>query len=241
MYLLMEASQAEESDIPVASDGPSYGRSVHVRTFLGSSSKAQRGPQAFSVEFTPGHVIGAHFHSSDQFQVFVSGRSRVGKLDLDPVTVQYADSSTTYGPIYVSDDEPMVFYNFRAHSDIGQHYMPGSRDKMVHDRGRLIHVRADLRLGEDLQPNAVARLTLIELAEDGLAAYETRASASTVLPRETVGGSGCFGLVLDGSMLVDGVPVTRDGVAFAAAGDQQPVRRAGPDGLRLLELQLPAL
>ena len=55
-------------------------------------------PQAFLVIQPPGAVTPAHFHEPNQFQVFVEGDGRIGAHPTAPLTVQYANGHTPYGP-----------------------------------------------------------------------------------------------------------------------------------------------
>jgi hypothetical protein len=217
------------------------GRETSHKVYMGSLSEARRGPQAFTGTFPPDYVLRAHFHLCDQFQIFIDGEASIGHVQLMPVTVQYADSSTTYGPIKVGP-AGMTFYNFRAHSDVTAHFMPGSKDKMEHRRGRLITVRTRLDGKRDTARGFECRNTMIELDSDGLAAHEVVAGPDTTLLERNVTGSGLFQLVVHGSISIgEGAPLVEREVSFVPAGDRVPARQAGADGVHLLELQLPAL
>ena len=56
-------------------------------------------PQGFLVTQPPGAVTPPHFHEPNQFQVFVGGKGRIGACAALPLTVQYANGHTPYGPI----------------------------------------------------------------------------------------------------------------------------------------------
>ena len=80
------------------------------------STAEERQPQAFLVEQPPRHTIRNHFHATDQFQVFVHGKGRLGNKSVEAVALQYADAFTAYGPI-VSAEDPIFYMTLRAVSD----------------------------------------------------------------------------------------------------------------------------
>src|SRR6056297_1868691 len=60
-------------------------------------------PQGFLVEQPPEAITLPHFHEANQFQVFVEGRGRMGRHAAEPLTIQYANAHTPYGPIVASE------------------------------------------------------------------------------------------------------------------------------------------
>ena len=75
------------------------------RDYIGTSGTIADGPQGFLVERPyAGARIDPHFHDIDQFQVIVAGDGRMGKKAVQPITFQYADAYTPYGPIVADDD-----------------------------------------------------------------------------------------------------------------------------------------
>src|SRR5260221_730200 len=203
----------------------------------GIDGPSARGPQAFVIEFCPGYVVEPHFHWTDQFQVFVKGHAAVGQHLLDPVSIHYTDSFTPYGPITVGDDGTTCFV-LRGRADLGAQFMPGSADKMQRKAGRALYAQTQLSL---TPARTSARLeTLIEPQDDGLAVFELVAGPGAGLLAEIVEGSCRYQLVIDGSLEYRGTVLPRDSVVVAAPGDRLDGRRAGPTGVHLLELQLPA-
>ena len=96
-------------------------------------------PQGFLVEQPPGAVTLPHFHETNQFQVVVGGAGHFGKQAAMPLSLQYANAHTPYGPI-ISGDEGIVYFTLRAKWDPGAKYMPASRDKLIkgNQRSKLI-------------------------------------------------------------------------------------------------------
>ena len=77
----------------------------------------------------PGARIDPHFHDIDQFQVVVDGDCRMGKKAADPVTFQYADAYTPYGPI-VGAELGFAFFTLRPIASGGFFPMPGNKHNM---------------------------------------------------------------------------------------------------------------
>ena len=86
-------------------------------------------PQGFLVDQPPGAVTPPHFHEPNQFQVFVGGKGRIGAFPAVPLTVQYANGHTPYGPI-VAGPEGVEYFTLRQRWDPGAKYLPANRDKM---------------------------------------------------------------------------------------------------------------
>lgn len=211
------------------------GTVVGSAPYFGSNRTVDRGPQGFYVEFGQDFVIHPHFHRVDQFQIVVKGHGKIGKHDLSPVTVHYTDGFTPYGPI-LCGEEGMAFFNFRSHSDVGAYPMPESRDELERKAGRSRTEHSRLALNGD---NRTRMETLIDLTDDGLAAFELIAAPGANLAEEVVGGACRYQLVLGGSMMLDDEVLAERSAVFASAGEVLSHRRAGPDGLHLLQVQLP--
>jgi hypothetical protein len=84
------------------------------RSYIGTPGSMAEGAQAFLVERPyPNPVVAPHFHDIDQFQVIVAGDGRMGKKEVKPITFQYADAFTPYGPI-VGRDDGISFFTLPA-------------------------------------------------------------------------------------------------------------------------------
>lgn len=77
-------------------------------------------PQGFLVDQPPGAVTLTHFHETNQFQVFVEGIGRMGKQPARPLTIQYANGHTPYGPIVASETGIKYFHLAPAVGSGGQ-------------------------------------------------------------------------------------------------------------------------
>jgi hypothetical protein len=199
-------------------------------------------PQGFLVQQPPGSVTPPHFHEVNQFQVFVGGKGRMGKHPAGPLTVQYANGHTPYGPI-VAGEEGVTYFTLRAAWDPGAKYMPKSRDKLKKGRQRQT-------IGIPVTPCGPAGLralegpetvTLIEREADGMAAWLLRLPPGTAaaIPDPADGG-GQYHVVVGGSLVRDGADMPELSCLFATTDEPAYEARAGAGGLEMLVLQFPA-
>ena len=195
-------------------------------------------PVAFRVEQDPHTVAEPHFHQANQFQVFVAGDGYLGKRDVRPIAVQYADAYTPYGPI-VAGASGISYMTLRNGYDPGAHYMPGARETLK-GFGRKpralfaqpVEPRPALRAGAapEFEP-------IIPAEESGLAAWRLRlAPDATYTGPDPVQSGGQYWLVVDGG---DGSGLETRSCRFLSADEAAHVVTAGPDGLDVLVLQFP--
>jgi len=137
-------------------EAPGYGTDLAANRAGGGAMR----PQAYLVRQPPGSVTRPHFHQTNQFQVFVGGGGTVGKLRVDPVTVQYAGANTPYGPIN-AEAAGVDYFTLRQDWDSGAKWMPERRDVLV---------RGVQRQSVGAATGGDAVETLIEAAADGLLA-----------------------------------------------------------------------
>lgn len=200
-------------------------------------------PQGFLVEQPPGSVTKPHFHETDQFQVIVGGDGRFGKKPIAPLTIQYANAHTPYGPI-VAGDDGVTYFTLRAHWDPGAKYMPASRDRLVkgNQRSKLVAGVATDAPQSRRARKAPATDTLIEAEADGLAAWRLCLGPGQVTAApDPAGGGGQYIIVAEGSMRDGGGgdDFGRLSVLFVTADEPALRVAAGDDGLDLLVLQFP--
>ena len=229
---------AGEALVKKSSKMAGHGKALGRAMYFGDNRKLDRGPQAFLVDYGPYFRIDPHFHVVDQFQLFSRGQATIGKHTAVPVTVHYADAFTPYGPI-VGGDDGFAFLNFRPRADIGAHLMPGSKDEMARRAGRGLTQTTRLGLGDGSSTASLRVESLIDRYDDGLFATEIVARAGVRLPNEIVDGACRYELVLDGVLLLGNRQLAKNSAIVANGGDVLEHRRAGPDGLHLLQVQLP--
>jgi hypothetical protein len=217
---------------------------VHFRTtdYIGHGrAEHGEGAQAFLVHYpNEGSWLRPHWHRVDQFQVIVGGRGKVGRHEVEPIVVHYADAYTTYGPI-VADGEGFSFFTLRAAHTATSYYMPDSKALLPRKRGR--ELSAHVPAGSDglaAQDSDHELETLIEPADDGLAAtlVSLKPNARGEAPSPT-GGGGQYCVVIGGSLLHEGRELEPKSLMFVAPGDEAARLDAGPSGARVVCLQLP--
>ena len=87
---------------------------VRGKYVAGNESNDNGLPQGFLVEQPPGSITLPHFHETNQFQVFVDGSGHMGKHAAEPLTVQYANGHTPYGPIVAGDAGVLLCFSRSA-------------------------------------------------------------------------------------------------------------------------------
>ena len=203
--------------------------------YIGEPGQLTQAAQAFLVVRPfAGARIEPHFHDVDQFQVVVDGGGRIGKKKVRPITFQYADAFTPYGPIIA--DEKLSFFTLRNIASGGFWAMPGNKHEMPGRAGRNIEGVFDLETGVPAA-GEVVREELMERQADGVAAVGFRLGAgakSQGIPHE---GKGQFYLVCAGSLLVDGKELTEKSVVRIEPGDAAIELVAGSAGAQVLGLQ----
>jgi hypothetical protein len=208
------------------------------RNYLGEPGSLEAGPQAFLVERPYANPrVAPHFHDIDQFQVIVAGDGRMGKREVKPITFQYADAFTPYGPI-VGRDDGISFFTLRAVASGGYFPMPGSRQLMPGRAGRNIAAAFDIER-QPLRPAAVERAPLMEQEADGVYAEGLRLGAHASTTGVT-SDAGCqYYLVCTGSLIQDGKAMPAKSLIHVAPGEDTPVLQAGSEGANVLLMQFP--
>ncbi len=204
--------------------------------YIGSPGLINAQPQAFLVDrLYPGALIPPHFHDIDQYQVVVEGACAMGKKAADPVTFQYADAYTPYGPI---QGERMGFAFFTLHpiASGGFFAMPGNKHNMPCRAGRNIAGHFD-REGPRPAPGEIARQPLMAPQDDGVDALGLRLGPRARAEGPPSDAGGQYYLVCGGTLERDGEDMARHSLIHVAPGEASPVLRAGPEGADVLVLQ----
>ncbi len=213
--------------------------------FIGGPIEVTEGPCAFQVGMLKhGDVLRAHFHLVDQFQVVVAGGGLMGKHELHPTAVHYADAYTPYGPL-VAGPKGLFYFTMRAQTDhTGSHFMPDSRDKMKERNrraGRDVTADVDVNPAESLYRKETVVNELIPLHQDRLGAYVVRAGPGAKAIAPTAKGSGgqiC--LVIHGSGMHGQKELPLWTTIYVSPDEAALQVTAGPSGLDVLVLQFPA-
>ena len=210
-------------------------------------------PQLLLVEQpVPGSTILPHYHSQDQFQVFIDGKGKLGAHDVGAVMLHYTNRYTGYGPI-VAGDEGLSYYVLRPSFDTlvtGQYLVNQEmRDKLKSHPGpkRSVVAKPILPMSpESLQ--ALACMTAEPLIQ-GMEAREAErglnAEAICLGPNmelagpDPAGGGGQVALVIAGAIEHAGMTYAARG-CIAITRDEPALQiRALGGGAQLLLLQYP--
>lgn len=199
-------------------------------------------PQGFLVKQPPGAITPAHFHEPNQFQVFVGGKGRIGAFPAKPLTVQYANGHTPYGPI-VAGPEGVEYFTLRHRWDPGAKYLPASKDKLVKGNQRT-RVKGELAASTDddrAARKSVTVETVFAPESDGLAGslYRMGPGQTARMP-DPAGTGGIYFVVTAGSVVHNGVELPRLSTIFSTAEEPRVQLVAGATGADLLVLHFPS-
>jgi hypothetical protein len=198
-------------------------------------SPGAAGPQGYLVIQPPGSVTRPHFHQTNQFQVFVGGSGRVGKLRADPVTVQYAGANTPYGPIH-AEGAGIDYFTLRQNWESGAKYLPERNDLLVKGRQRQVLGTAASRGA--FSGAGVVEEAVFEPADDGLMAVALRlAPGATMTLPDARDGGGQYHVVLSGALRRGGEEYGPLSVEFASPEEGSVAIEAGAEGVELLVLR----
>ena len=204
--------------------------------YIGTPGIINEKPQAFLVDrLYPGAHIAPHFHDVDQYQVVVGGFCKMGKKEAPPVTFQYADAYTPYGPIF-GEKEGFAFFTLRQVASGGFFPMPGSREHMPGRAGRNIAGHFD-RSGPAPGAGEAVEESLMDDQGDGVDARGFRLGAGASAEGPASVGGGQYYLVCEGEIQLDGKTMPQWSLAHVAADERAPTMQAGPDGADVLVLQ----
>ncbi|MEM8976742.1 MAG: hypothetical protein AAGD43_32230 [Pseudomonadota bacterium] len=249
MLIATSTAEARQKQRLVHVNGHDYTLSEYVGAaplrgkYVEGNEKNDNGlPQGFLVEQPPGSVTLPHFHETNQFQVFVDGTGSMGKHAAQPLTVQYANGHTPYGPI-VAGESGVTYFTLRQRWDPGAKYMPGARDKLSKGnqrtrlKGGIPATASDARAAMS-DPESE---TIFDLEDDGMAAWIFRFGPDQACEMPPAAGTGGQYLVVTaGELIRDGAVYDKWSTLFVTADEKQPTIHATAQGLDLLVLQFPA-
>lgn len=200
-------------------------------------------PQGFLVEQPPGAITLPHFHETNQFQVFVEGIGSMGKHRAEPLTVQYANGHTPYGPIKASETG-VKYFTLRQRWDPGAKYMPGARDQLAKGNQRT-RLKGGLSVTSNAERAALAKPVaeiIFEAEPDGMAAWLYRVGPqSQVQPPSPNNTGGQYLVVADGELVFDGQTYDKWSTLFVKADEPAPTIKTNDGGVDLLVLQFPRI
>ena len=238
MIALGSAARAQETRHLRTLDN---GFSFHRSEWMDCGRDGAMSPTVFLVEQPPHSVLAPHFHGQNQFQVVKHGSGTLGPHAIGPGSVHYAGAFTGYGPV-VAGPEGLGYFTVRAVFETGANFLPVAREQLR--RGPKKHaqgaVHEPLPAAELSALAAPARVDLVGSPGDDLAALALHlppfAPVETPPPR----GSGQFQLVMAGEFRTPEATLSSWESRYLSAGQRGGPCFAGPGGLQLLVLQMPA-
>jgi hypothetical protein len=227
---------------------PGSGQRHWGTVFFGPRSSAVRapGPQATMSDLVPGETILPHFHGVSMFQLFLDGSATVGAKaqPLKPLTVQFKDHHTAYGPI-VAGPQGLSFVALRiitANSEPVYLHREGYRERLKPSRRRNLvsePVVFSVEPVRQFREQPVWEDVIAE-TDDGIFARIARVGAgqSVAAPDPRAAG-GYYIVVGAGSLIHGGEELPRWSMIVVENVEESFTIEAGPGGVEALVLQYP--
>jgi len=173
----------------------------------------------------------------------VSGKGRMGAAPTSPLTVQYANGHTPYGPI-VAGDEGVQYFTLRQRWDPGAKYLPAAMDKLRKGNQRT-RIKSGIGVAERAERMArtgTSTETILKEEADGLAAWIWRLQpdGTGTLPDPAKSG-GQYLIVTAGDLVMDDQTLDTHSTVYVTPEESAFSIKAGPEGLDLLVLQFPRM
>ena len=213
-----------------------------------SSTSVAPGPQATMSEMNANETIVPHFHGTTQFQIFAAGYGKIGRGGdtLQPLTLQFKDHHTAYGPV-VAGPQGLTFMALRIKTgDSAPVYLdkPGYRDKLKPSKKRnLISAPIGLSIEPVMQYRKEAVWEPLFEAHginDEMAAHMVRLGANkAVCAPDPAQSGGYYLFVANGNLNWAGNLLPRWSMVVVEPGETAVDIRAGDAGLEVLVMQFP--
>lgn len=226
---------------------PGTGNKHWGTTFFGNrvSKEAAPGPQATMSELQANETVVPHFHGVTMYQLFLAGSGTIGNRGqvLQPLTIQFKDHHTAYGPI-VASAQGLTFVAMRMYSaDSQPTYLsdPDSREKLKPSKRRNLTSEPIRFSIEPVMTHREAPVweTMLQ-ADDGLHAQVVRLGANQKVhgPDPKIAG-GYYVFVGNGSLVHGEEELPLWSMVVVENVEDRFEIRAGSKGLEALVLQYP--
>ncbi|AQV99191.1 hypothetical protein BJN34_35535 (plasmid) [Cupriavidus necator] len=227
---------------------PGTGNRHWGTVFFGPRSSAERqpGPQATMSELDANETIVPHFHGVTMFQLFVAGSGTIGNRGqvLQPLTVQFKDHHTAYGPI-VAGPQGLSFVAMRMYTGNSEPiYLdkPGYRERLEQSKRR--HLTSEpVRFSTEpvlKSRKEVTWETLFADESDGMAAQVVRlGEGMSVQGPDPRAAGGYYLFVGNGSLIHGDEELPQWSMVVVEPTEEKFEIRAGANGLEAMVLQYP--
>ncbi|MDR6860471.1 hypothetical protein [Variovorax guangxiensis] len=227
---------------------PGTGNDHWGTTFFGprSSNAKGEGPQATMSELRAHESVVPHFHGVTMFQLFIAGAGTIGNRGqvLEPLTVQFKDHHTAYGPI-VAGPGGLSFVALRIYTGNSEPtylHKPGYREKLQPSKRRNL-TSAPVRFSTEpvlADRKEAAWESLFPESEDGMRAQVVRLGANmSVAAPDPKAAGGFYVFVGNGSLLHGGEELPLWSMVVVENDEESFEICAGAKGLEALVLQYP--
>jgi hypothetical protein len=197
-------------------------------------------------DLNPHETIVPHFHGVTMFQLFLAGSGTIGaqRKVLEPLTVQFKDHHTAYGPV-IAGPQGLTFTALRmftGNSEPVYLHKEGYREKLRPSRRRNL-TSAPVKFSIDPVLSArteAAWEPLLDESDDGMAAHVVRLGPGMSVqgPDPKVAG-GYYVFVGNGSLAHAGEDLPLWSMVVVEPNEEKFEIRAGARGLEALLLQYP--
>ena len=203
------------------------------------------GPQAVMTEMAAHEEALAHFHGVTQFQIFPAGSGKMGKRDIQALTVQFKDHHTAYGPI-IAGPQGLSFISLRVKIDESVPVylrQPDYKEKLKPSKRRNIFSQP-LSLSTEpvlqFRKEASWEPLFEQRYDDGLDGYLVRLGAGmSVTGPDQASAGGYYLFVANGSLDRDGEIFPLWSMVVVDRAEESFEIKAGPKGLEVVLMQFP--
>lgn len=244
IYTRSGADALAKRDVVVS---PGTGNDHWGTVFFGSrvSHGAGEGPQATMSELRAHESVVPHFHGVTMYQLFIAGSGTIGaKLqEIKPLTIQFKDHHTAYGPI-VAGPQGVSFVALRmklGNSKPVYLDKPGYRDELKPSKRRNLTSKPVQFSIEPVMADKkeVEWETLLQ-DDDGMHAQIVRmGSGMSVKGPDPKAFGGYYVFVGNGSLVHAGETLPLWSMVVVDTNESEFVLQAGPRGVEALVLQYP--
>lgn len=210
-----------------------------------STAEISSGPQALMTQMAADETILPHFHGVAQFQIFPSGAGMMGKTEVRPLSLQYKDHHSAYGPL-LAGPHGLTFIALRNRiGDSAPVYLskPGYREKLKPSKRRnWISPHLSLSTRPVLQHRkTVAWENVFEQEiKDEMSAQLLRLGADmSAMGPDPKGGGGYYVFVANGTMQANGQTLPPWSMVYVEPTESALEIKAGSIGLEALVMQFP--
>lgn len=201
----------------------------------------ERCPQSYLIKQLPNITNPMHFHTQNQFQVFISGSGRFGRHTIAPYVVHYAGAYTGYGPI-VAGVQGLDYLTLRSSRDLGAKFLPAQRTLLK--KGPKHHYTSEALLADDCGILEQLEQTTFTWAHHdtstqlGIGVLKMPPGAQFEVPVAEQ-SAGVFLVVMQGSVDLNGEPLRHHENAFIPSAGTPNTLLTGLQAVQILVLQMP--